>query len=418
MVARINTSKNISRALNYNEQKVAQGKAEIIQAAGFIKDAAKLNFYDKRSQFERHISLNERTKTNALHISLNFDSSEQLSNEKLALIAEAYMTRIGFAHQPYLVYRHYDAGHPHIHIVSTNIERDGKRISLHRLGANQSEQARKAIEIEFNLVKAEGRGSDERIAIKPLNALKIVYGKSETKRAISNVLMVVLGQYKFTSLPELNAVLKLYNVIADRGREDTKMYKKNGLVYRVLDETGNKVGTPIKASSFYMKPTLAFLQKKYLANESLRAPHKARLQTFITWALSKNPESIDELKKLVEKENISLVLRKGKQGIVYGITYIDHTTKSVFNGSDLGKMYSANGILEKCRQQFGVTGLKGLKNEMQQEVDISESHKRIPAGQKDKGIEIKPGNSNQQGCDYVPFQLKKRKKKKRKRLSM
>ena len=36
MVARINTGKSISKALNYNEQKVQQGKADLLAAAGFV----------------------------------------------------------------------------------------------------------------------------------------------------------------------------------------------------------------------------------------------------------------------------------------------------------------------------------------------------------------------------------------------
>ena len=31
------------------------------------------------------------------------------------------MEQIGFGDQPYLVYQHNDAGHPHIHIVTTRI---------------------------------------------------------------------------------------------------------------------------------------------------------------------------------------------------------------------------------------------------------------------------------------------------------
>ena len=71
MVARINTSKSISKALNYNEQKVVNGKAECILASGFIHDLDELNFYDKLHHFERLISLNEKTTTNTLHVSLN-----------------------------------------------------------------------------------------------------------------------------------------------------------------------------------------------------------------------------------------------------------------------------------------------------------------------------------------------------------
>ena len=67
MVARINTSKSISKALNYNEQKVVKGKAECIIASGLIKDIDKLNFYDKLHHFERLISLNEKTTINTFH---------------------------------------------------------------------------------------------------------------------------------------------------------------------------------------------------------------------------------------------------------------------------------------------------------------------------------------------------------------
>ena len=39
-----------------------------------------------------------------------------------------------------------------------------------------------------------------------------------------------------------------------------------------------------------------------------------------------------------------VVLRQNDTGIIYGITYVDHKTRCVFNGSNLGKQYSANAI--------------------------------------------------------------------------
>ncbi len=302
MVARINTSKSISKALNYNEQKVTNGRAECILASGFIKDLDKLNFYDKLNHFERFISLNDQTSINTLHVSLNFDPSEKLTTEKLQEIACLYMEKIGFHKQPFLVYRHKDAGHPHIHIVSTNIQKDGSRISLHNLGKNQSEKARKEIEIEFGLVKAQSSKQTNSLNIDSVNVPKIVYGKSETKRAIANVLMKVIPEYKFTSISALNAVLKLYNVTADRGEKDSRIYKNNGLTYRILDENGNKTGIPIKASSIYMKPTMAFLENKFLENENLRKPHLKRIQTNIDWALNKKPTSLNGLKSILKKK--------------------------------------------------------------------------------------------------------------------
>ncbi|OXG03694.1 relaxase/mobilization nuclease domain-containing protein [Flavobacterium araucananum] len=49
------------------------------------------------------------------------------------------------------------AGHAHLHVVSVNIQKDGKRIDLHHLGIRKSEPARKEIEERFGLVKAEGQ---------------------------------------------------------------------------------------------------------------------------------------------------------------------------------------------------------------------------------------------------------------------
>ncbi len=423
MVARINTSKSISKALNYNEDKLRKEKAEILFASGFLKDADKLNFYDKINHFERLTSLNDRAVTNTLHVSLNFDPSEQLSNDKLTAIAERYMQQIGFGQQPYLVYRHHDAGHPHIHIVSTNIQKDGKRISMHNIGRNQSEKARKDIEKEFGLVKADSKKISDTFKVLPVNASKVVYGKSETKRAIANVLMVVLNQYRYSSLPELNAVLKLYNVVADRGAEDSRMFQQKGLTYRVLDEKGNTVGTPIKASAFYMKPTLAYLEKKFDENESLKTPLKKKLKAAIDWQLNKPPSNLAVFIKALEKENISTVLRTGKDGVIYGITYVDHKNKAVFNGSNIGKAYSAKAILEKWSP--AATPVK----EAGQVKSIKEKLTSIHEQKKETASETKDTKSNihaqvlalaesKPTPDYVPHQLKKRKRKKRKRISL
>ena len=96
MVARINTGKNISKVLNYNEHKVSQKEAEILWAENFLKDAKNLSFSDKIRWFEKFTSLNERAVTNTLHVSLNFDSAEKLDNDKLVDIAKIYMEKIGF----------------------------------------------------------------------------------------------------------------------------------------------------------------------------------------------------------------------------------------------------------------------------------------------------------------------------------
>ncbi|HEU5364000.1 MAG TPA: relaxase/mobilization nuclease domain-containing protein [Hanamia sp.] len=412
MVAKITVPKSIIRALNYNEQKIKERRAECIYANGFLTGLHQLNFHDKLHRFENLIALNKRATTNTIHISLNFSPGEKLDTEKLCEIGAVYMNKIGFGEQPFLIYQHHDAGHPHIHIVSTNIQANGKRISLHNLGKIQSENARKEIELIYHLIKAEKQTkylSEQIHAVRKIN-----YGKSETKRGITNVLDAVLPVYKYSSLAELNAVLKLYNVIADRGREDGIIFKKQGLVYRVLDELGNKIGVPIKASSLYNRPTLAFLQKRFSENEILKRECKKNLKTSIDWIMVKPPKNLEAFKDAMQKEKISLVIRQNDAGIIYGLTYIDHRTQSVFNGSDIGKEYSAKAILEKCikAQTFNI---KKTKQEIKLHSKEIIADDKLKSKEQQQGLSrlvdelIKPAQLH----NYLPFQLRKKKRKRK-----
>jgi len=416
MVAKITVPNSIKRALNYNEQKMKEGVAKCIYAHNFLKEAEQLNFYEKLNRFEGLIALNKRASTNTVHISLNFGLNENIEKDKLAEIASVYMEKIGFADQPYLVYQHLDAGHPHIHIVTTNIQKDGRRISLHNLGRNESTKARREIEIAYKLIKAEEQKRQQPDEIKPLNVQRVNYGKSPTKRGIVNVLDAVLSKYKYASLAELNAVLKLYNLTADRGKEEGIIFKKGGLVYRVLDERGNKIGVPIKASSIYNKPTLSYLEKKFEENELLKKEYRKNLKTSIDWIMVKPPKSLLAFKEALQKEKINLVIRQNDNGIIYGLTYIDHNTKCVFNGSEIGKEYSAKGILEKCGiQQLTPDQDKSIQSEITSEKkelfpdsELQQKHTQDSPKLLDVLITAK------EEYNYLPYELRKPKKKKRK----
>jgi hypothetical protein len=299
---------------------------------------------------------------------------------------------------------------------------DGSRMSMHNLGCNQSEKARKEIEDELGLVKAQRKELNENFKIVPVSAQKVAAGKSSVKRAISNVLGLVINQYKYTSLPELNAVLQLYSVITERGEKGSVMYDVGGLVYRVLDEKGNKISPPLKASSFYMKPTLKNLQEKFIVNDKLRQPYEKRLRTAIDYALLKKPGAgLKQFINDLNREKINVVLRQNKEGIIYGITYVDLRTKCVFNGSDLGKPYSAKLIQERTGISKGevATLLAGEKKNKQQVETISSAPASPLLPQK---VELELPQlmpSAEKTFDFVPYQLKKkRKKKKRKQFKL
>jgi hypothetical protein len=182
MVAIIKTSCYIHIILNYIENKVKAVVAECIIAGNYPIELEKLNFTMKLKRFLKLVQLYENAERNTVHISLNFDPLEKHSKEKLIEITDTYIDKISFGKQPYLVYEHQDAGHPHLHIVTNNIQRDGKRIDLHLLGIRKSESARKEIEELFGLVKAEGRNNSQLDSLIPIQSGRVVYGKAESRK--------------------------------------------------------------------------------------------------------------------------------------------------------------------------------------------------------------------------------------------
>jgi hypothetical protein len=332
----------MNHALMYNEMKCSAGLAVCLTAENFLLSPESLPS-QKLSFLLDRLSLNKRASVNTLHISLNFSAEDIITQERLVAIASEFMERIGYTAQPYLVYQHYDAGHPHLHVVTTNIREDGSRIPTHNMGRNEVNTARQAIEKEYQLTVAKGRSV--KMQLIPVEGQKIKYGKQETLRSITTVLQNVLNDYKYESLNELNAILRLYNVEADRGDEQGRIYKTGGLTYHILDPNGKPVGVPIKASAIIGKPTLQYLEQKFAENKVRKTTLRHTMKTTIDWTLKKNMHSLSQLASALKEQNISLVIRRSADGAVYGITYVDHKHKAVHNGADLGKQYAAKGLL-------------------------------------------------------------------------
>lgn len=121
-------------------------------AGNFLLDKDQLSYDDKLHRFQKLNQENSRANLKMLHMTLNFSPREHLSDEKMAAIADRFMEVTKMAEQPYLVYRHEDAAHPHLHIVTSLIRDNGDRINTHHMAIRLSEPARKEIEKEFDLL--------------------------------------------------------------------------------------------------------------------------------------------------------------------------------------------------------------------------------------------------------------------------
>lgn len=337
MVVRIKTGKRIQGALTYNEQKVRQGKAELILASRFGAELQNMGFSQKLERFQLLTRRNQYVKRNTLHLSINFSPNDRVDQTKMQAIAHDYMKRIGFGEQPYLVYYHKDTAHPHLHIVTTNIRPNARPINMHNLAILKSEPARKAMEIEYSLIPAESVKREVLPVLRPVNLVGVLSGKQEEKRQLSNVVKNVVASYQFRNLDEYNAILRFFNVQADPGAEGSRLHNYKGLIYTTIDQHGERIGVGVKASDIDGQPTLKNLTWKFALAEKLRESRleksKAKLEKVMALPYSlahhllTSPDS---------KVKIDVRPQFNETGEIDSFMVLDHQTKIITSTRELG----------------------------------------------------------------------------------
>ena len=187
----------------------------------------------------------------------------------LQLLAVAYLDRIGLGAQPYLVYQHLDAAHPHLHVVTCCIQSSGRWIDTFRTGFIPRVKIRMEMEELF--------GSSPISISKGGPISPIYYGLNSTSSEIGRTIDIILSTYHFVCIRELNAILRGYHLLADRGKEGNLMYRNRGLLYRVLDGQGRVVGPPFRASTLPGKPILGQLEKITEGNRPFESDRKEKV---------------------------------------------------------------------------------------------------------------------------------------------
>ena len=103
------------------------------------------------------------------------------------------------------------------------------------------------------------------------------------------------------------------------------------------------VSPPFKSSRFGKRFGNEGLKKKMLSHTKDFKDGKwepaIRIQVAEAMRLARSRE---EFARMLEKDHIGVVFRKNEAGRIYGVTFIDHDRREVFNGSRMGKEFSAN----------------------------------------------------------------------------
>ncbi|MBD1822939.1 relaxase/mobilization nuclease domain-containing protein [Cyanobacteria bacterium FACHB-DQ100] len=82
------------------------------------------------AEFRVARALNRRLKKAVCHVSLSLPKHERLDNEQWLAIAADYITEMGYENCQYVVYRHHDQDHDHVHLAICRIRiTDGKTVN-------------------------------------------------------------------------------------------------------------------------------------------------------------------------------------------------------------------------------------------------------------------------------------------------
>lgn len=339
MIAKIGKGSNMYGAILYNQQKVETENGAVLllnKIPHTVYGRYSVAYFNKC--FEPYLSANIKTEKTVRHISLNPDPKDKVSDEQFTAMAQEYMERMGYGNRPYIVFKHTDIDRAHIHIVSTCVGIDGKKIP-DDYDHPRSMAICRDLEQKYNLHKAtEQEQKQGNKVFRPVD-----YQRGDIKSQIASVVRHLPKYYSFPTMGSYNALLSLFNITAEEVKGERNGQTVNGLVYMALDDKGEKASNPFKASLFGKDAGVAQLQKHFeQSKEKMKTnPVRSVLKNTVELVIHTTSNE-SEFKKQLTEQGINTVVRRNYNGRIYGMTFIDHESGSVWNGSALDRSLSAN----------------------------------------------------------------------------
>ena len=419
MVAKISMGTSLYGALAYNGLKVNEGEGRLLAVNRVFDDGSgRVDVARAERDFKRFMPEQVRTRNKVIHISLNPHPDDRLTDMALEQLAREYPGRLGYGDQPYLVFKHEDISRHHLHIVSVNVDENGRRL-------NRDFIHRRSKRITSELEKKYGVHPADRRQYRTDNPLRRVdTSQGDVKRQVSNVAKAVMATYKFRTMGEYRALLSLYNVTVEeaRGMVDGREY--HGLVYFPLSPDNssatngakNKVGNPFKASRIGKSVGYEAVQRRFeFSKGQIRDKRLAEITRRTVAAALARTYRREEFLALLKAKGVDVVFRHTDEGRIYGVTFIDHRTGCVLNGSQLGKEFSANALQEHFTLPY--VGTPPMPFTVA--VDVQQPEDR-PVVERDEGyssgLGLLGGDASGAQAEEAAFErdLRRRRKKRRK----
>ncbi|MGV6947104.1 relaxase/mobilization nuclease domain-containing protein [Sphingobacterium sp. FBM7-1] len=331
----------------YNHNKVMKGKATIIDSS---TDA----MADKSIAISVLDTLSEKTKTenSNIQISLSLAIGEDLDDATFSKIAREYLEMTGFSDRQFVVYRHHDTAHQHIHICTSLMNENGEKVNMYN-NYFASQKATREIEKKYNLkLVSSFKPSKENGVLKGLKDYKELVAdiasekasKAQVRKIVAKASTLVLQQYKPTTFAETRKLYKQLGVEIKEVKDEFDSHK--GYVFGLLDRPDTPM---IKASDLYLAFNEKILSRAFQKNIGKKEKSNPKRIDRTLSLLFKNYDSINsvDFERLLKEKNIVPLYDTYKDGRAYGLSYFDEKTGFIFKASDINKDYSFNAIKDR-----------------------------------------------------------------------
>ena len=285
MIATILRSSTRFNAVEYNEKKVTQGTAKLLEIKNFdlLQNTGNVSSKSLQDYLIKYSAKNDNIQKPQFHLAISCKKDEY-DYDELIEFAHKYLKEMGYGEegQPLLIYAHYDTNNHHIHIVTSRIDPQGKKIE------HDNERLRSQAVI---------------------NKIMGLNPQDEVKKAIQESLA-----YSFDTLGQFQAILEScgYESFND---DDMISIKKGGVILDSihLDEISKHFKVSKKEESEKRRKQLKAIFLKYKK-------------------ITSNKEKLNRILK--KKFGVDLIFI-GKKDSPYGYLVVDHKEKAVYKGGDV-----------------------------------------------------------------------------------
>ena len=151
MIGKIKKGSGFKGCVNYV---LGKEQAALLHAEGVLAESKQ----DIIRSFCMQTEMNPSLKKSVGHIALSYSvvDAPKLTDEKMVQLAQEYMREMKITDTQYIIVRHQDREHPHVHIVFNRIDNNGKTISDSN-DMYRNEQVCKKLKEKHGLYFAKGK---------------------------------------------------------------------------------------------------------------------------------------------------------------------------------------------------------------------------------------------------------------------